>query len=152
MDGCIQDLKLTRRDIHTRVVRTEVGRKDPKRVLGTKPPEINEDKVDLTRGERKTLAQMRSGFCSAPKYFQNRVGLSASLLCLCCRQAEHTAQPMFQCTELPALKIPLNIWEDPKRAVEYLLTWPCFESRLLSESLRGHHLSHHYPRRREEKL
>ena len=108
-DGCIPDIKLARKDVHIRAVRTAITRRDPNEVLGTTPPKINEDEVALTKCERTTPAQIRPDFCSVLKDFQNRIGLSASPLSPCCRQAEYTAQHIFQCPEHPTTTAPLNM-------------------------------------------
>ena len=90
-DGCIRDVKLGRKEIPTGAVRMAIGKKRTNRVLGTTPPEINIEEVDLKSGERTTLAQISPGFCSTLKDFQNRIELSLSPLCPLCRQAEHIA-------------------------------------------------------------
>ena len=43
-------------------VEAEIGRREPNRNLDTKPLDLNEDKMQLSRGERTALAQLRSGF------------------------------------------------------------------------------------------
>ena len=104
-----------------------------RRVLITTPPEIQDEEVEMTRGERTALEQLRSGFSSDLESFKNRIGISGSPLCHCCRLSEHTTEHIFDCPEHPTHLTPLDMWLNPRRVVEHLRTWPCFDSRLLRE-------------------
>ena len=133
VDGHVRDIKETRKEIHTRAVEAAIRSREPNRVLRTTPPEIQEEEVEMTRGERTALAQLRSGFSSDLESFKNRIGVSDSPLCPCCRLSEHTTEHIFDCPEHPTHLTPLDMWLNPRRVVEHLRTWPCFDSRLLRE-------------------
>ena len=104
-----------------------------RRVLRTTPPEIQEEEVEMTRGERTALTQLQSGFSSHLESFKNRFGNSDSPLCPCCRLSEHTTEHIFVCPEHPMDLTPLDMWLNPRRIVEHLRFWHCFDSRLLRE-------------------
>ena len=92
-DGHAQDIKETRKEIHTRAVETAISRA-PNRVLRTTPPEIQEEAVEMTR-ERTALTQLRSCFSSDRESFKNRIGISDFPLCPSCRLSEHTTEHIF---------------------------------------------------------
>ena len=95
--------------------------------LAHPPPPINPEEEDLDRKTRRTLSQLRSGFCSSLEDYRQRVGLSTSNICPCCRQEEHTVQHVFECSEYPTDLSPLDLWTRPSTAAEFLRTLPFFD-------------------------
>ena len=101
IDGCVRGIKGVRNEVHTIAVEAAISRREPNRVLGTIPHDIGEEETDMNRGERTALAQLRSGFSANLENFQNRIGVSDSPLCPCCRQADHTVEHIFEYREHP---------------------------------------------------
>ena len=132
-DGCVLDIKEARKVIHTRAVEAAVRGREPNRVLGTAPPDLDEEERELSRGERTALAQLRSGFSADLNTFRSAIGASDTTLCPCCRQEEHTTQHIFQCPEHPTALTPLDMWLHPRSVAEHLQAWPCFAARIQRE-------------------
>ena len=65
VDGCVTDVKVARRTLHTRAVREAIGSRRPDVVLSAAAPDIDYSEADLPKVARTTLAQLRSGYCSA---------------------------------------------------------------------------------------
>ena len=126
-NGFVEDIKEVRNTIHTRAVRAAIGSRRPNGVLSRPAPEVDVEEVRLSRGARTTLAQLRSGYCSALNTFKNRINLIPSSLCPCCRQEEHTTQHLFECPEKPTDLTPMDLWRRPEEAVNFLSTWECFD-------------------------
>ena len=81
VDGCILDIKATRKVIHTRAVEEAIEARKPNRVLGAPAPDVSDfDERDMSRRERTTLAQLRTGFCSALNGYLHDIGASDSPL------------------------------------------------------------------------
>merc|ERR1719376_1136123 len=127
VDGCVEDIKEARKEIHTKAVREALTSRGSNGVLGSAAPDVDAEEVGLPRGTRTTLAQLRSGYCSALSTFRHRIGLSPAPTCPCCRQANHTTQHIFSCPEHPTELSPLDLWRRPRETVAFLQTWPCFE-------------------------
>ena len=122
VDGCITDIKVARKTIHTRAVREAIGSRRLNSVLSTAAPDVDEEEADLPRIARTTLAQLRSGYCSSLNSFRHRIDLSPSPVCPCCRQADHTTNHLFNCPEHPTNLTPLDLWQRPGEAVDFLTT------------------------------
>ena len=89
-DGCVRDIRVARSEIHTGAVRAAVDGRNPNRVLGAVAPDVNIEELEMGRGARTVLAQMRSGHCSALGDFRNAIDASTSPLCTSCGRADHT--------------------------------------------------------------
>ena len=96
-DGAIADAAAASKDIHTTSVRRSMEARGINRVLGIPAPAVNEEEEQLPRKTRRTLAQLRSGFCSSLNGYKHRVGQSDTQICPCCGQEEHTVQHVFEC-------------------------------------------------------
>ena len=66
-DGTVVDANAARREIHSAAVVRSIESKAPNRVLGTPAPAIDPEEEQLRRKTRRTLSQLRSGFCSSLK-------------------------------------------------------------------------------------
>ena len=126
-DGTVVDAASTRKAVHTAAVRSSIEARGTNRVLGTPAPPINEEEEQLPRKTRRTLAQLRSGFCLSLNDYKHRIGQSDSSICPCCRQEEHTVQHIFECPEHPTPLRPVDLWQNPIDAAEFLRTLPFFE-------------------------
>ena len=127
VDGRITDIKEARKVIHTRAVREAIGSRNTNGVLLMAAPDVDEAETDLPRAARTTLAQLRSGYCSSLNTFKHRIDPSQPPVCPCCRQADHTTGHLFDCPEHPTELSPLDLWQRPGEAVEFLRTWPCLD-------------------------
>jgi len=113
--------------IHTKAVREALASSGSNGVLGSAAPDVDAEEVEPPKGTRTTLAQLRSGYCSALSTFKHRIGISPAPTCPCCRQADYTTQHLFSCTEHSTELSPLDLWRRPRETVAFLQTWPCFE-------------------------
>ena len=62
-DGTVVDAISARKEIHTTAVRDSIEARGINRVLGMPAPAVDKDEEKLLRKTRRTLAQLRSGFC-----------------------------------------------------------------------------------------
>ena len=85
-DGAIADAK----EIHTTSVRRSIEARGANRVIGIPAPAISKEEEQLPRKTKRTLVQLRSGFCSPLNDYKHRVRQSNTQICPCCRQEEHT--------------------------------------------------------------
>ena len=127
VDGNVHDIKTTRKVLHTRAVQAAIRSRRLNGVLSGAAPEVDQSETELPRIARTTLAQLRSGYCSALETFRHRINLAPSAVCPCCRQTDHTTQHLFSCPEHPTTLTPLDLWQRPAEAVEFLSSWPCFD-------------------------
>ena len=72
------DKKATLLAIHTSSVNQAVNRQEVNVVLDDRPPLINNSEKDLTRKERTTLAQLRSGHCRLLGSYKSRINKDAT--------------------------------------------------------------------------
>jgi len=124
VDGCVDDVKEARKEIHTKVVCEALASRGTNGVLGSAAPDVDAEEVGLPRGTRTTLAQLRSGYCSALSTFRHRIGLSPAPTCPCCRQADHTTQHLFSCPEHPTELSPLDLWRRSRGTAAFLQIYP----------------------------
>ena len=127
VDGCITGIKEARKTIHTRALRAAISSRRPNGVLSAEAPEVDQEETTLPRQTRTTLAQLRSGYCSSLNTHKFRINTSPTPACPCFRQADHTTQHLFDCLEHPTGLTPLDLWQQPGEAVEFLKTWPCLD-------------------------
>ena len=96
-------------------MREAIGSRRPDVVLSAAAPDIDYSEADLPKVARTTLAQLQSGYCSALNDFRHRIDLSPSPACPCCRQADHTTDHLFNCSEHPTDLTPwtcgINPWK-----------------------------------------
>ena len=100
--------------IHTEAVNKAV--KDPKKniVLDDLPHPINHSEKDLTRKERATLAQLRSGYCKLLGSYKSRLMKDASLnVCADCVKTPHDVKHLFACLANPMTLISSDLWSKP---------------------------------------
>ena len=88
--------------------------KDQKKniVLDGLPHPINDSEKDLTRKERATLAQLRSGYCKLLVSYKNRIKKDAGLdVCADC------SKHLFACPAHPTTLIPSDLWSKPVESI-----------------------------------
>ena len=98
------------------------------RILGGTRPYISPSESSLSRAERSTLAQLRSGQCHLLQDYQLRIGKSTSAVCPECRYRRHTVNHLFTCDARPTNLSTRDLWVNPITTVEFLRTLPSFSS------------------------
>ena len=73
------DRKTTLQALHTDAVDKAVKSHERNLVLDGRPPPISRSERDLTRKERSTLAQLRSGYCRLLGSYKSRIKKDARL-------------------------------------------------------------------------
>ena len=114
------------KNTHTQAVEQAIAAFPPNRVLGTEPPPIHPEEQTLSRPHRSTLAQLRSGFCSALRSYQYRIGSYPSPNCPDCNAPDHSVSHVFSCPAFPTLLSPSDLWENPAAVIHFLSTTPSF--------------------------
>jgi hypothetical protein len=108
-------------DIHTQCVNDYIETTSKNKVIGRRPPDINDEEKLLPRETRSTLAQLRSGYSSMLNDFQSRISNNkAKNKCPNCRGTPHTTKHLFNC---PAAKTTLNVmdlWNNPIQTSKFL--------------------------------
>ena len=110
--------KATLQTIHTDAVNK--GVKDQKKniVLNGLPQPINDSEKYLTRKERATLAQLRSGYCKLLGSYKSRIKKDASLgICADCGKMPHDVKHLFACQAHPTTLIPSDLWSKPVKSI-----------------------------------
>ena len=103
-----KDRKATPQAIHTMAVNLAVTSLRRNVVLDDRPPLINISEKELTRRERTTLAQLRSGHCILLGYYKSRISTDASLnVCADCGKTPHNVKHLFNCPAHPTTMPPL---------------------------------------------
>ena len=90
-------------------------------VLDGRPPPISSSERDLTRKERSTLAQLRSGYRRLLGSYKSRIKKDASLnVCADCGTTLHDVKDIFVCPAHPTTMIPSDLWSRPTDPVREL--------------------------------
>ena len=116
--------------MHTAAVSSAIDAISHSRVLDGPRPDISPSELSLSRADRSTLAQLRTGECHLLMDYQSKVGRSTSALCPGCRFRRHTVTYLFSCYARPSDLSPRDLWENPVDAVAFLKSLPSF-ARLL---------------------
>ena len=119
------------KEIHTNAVSDAISRNKFNRVLGHDRPEIDPSESNLSRAERSTLAQLRTGECQLLNDYLTKVGRSNSALCPECRFQRHTVAHLFRCDAVETNLSLEDLWTNPVDVATFLKTLPSF-SRLAS--------------------
>ena len=115
------DRKATLQALHTAAVVKAVQCHERNVVLDGRPPPIIDSEKELTRKERPTLAQLRSGHCRLLGSYKSRIKKDASLdVCADCGTTPHVVKHLFVCPTHPTTLIPSDLWSRPTDAVREL--------------------------------
>ena len=115
------DRKSALQALHTAAVVKAVQCRVRNVVLDGRPPPINNSEKELTRKERSTLAQLRSGHCRLMGSYKSRIKKDASLdVCADCVTTPHDVKHLFVCPGHPTTLIPSDLWSRPTDAVREL--------------------------------
>ena len=120
------DYKKVRKSVHTVSVASIISRLEPNRLLDTQPPPISPSESRLSRIQRTTLAQLRSGHCRLLGDYKVLTGISNSALCPQCLFRRHTVPHIFNCDAVPTLLTLRDLWINPVKVVELLVSLPSF--------------------------
>ena len=115
------DKKATLQALHTDAVDKAVKCHERNMVLDGLPPPISSSEKELTRKERSTLAQLRSGYCRLLGSYKIRIKKHAILnVCADCGTTPHDVKHLFGFTAHPTTMIPSDLWRRPTDAVREL--------------------------------
>ena len=120
------DYKKILDDIHTEAVRKSIAKLEPNPLLNAPPPPISPSEATLTRKQRTTLAQLRSGQCQLLNDYKVLTGRSQSALCPECLFRRHTAPHIFDCDAAPTDLTIRDLWINPKTVVNHLVSLQSF--------------------------
>ena len=114
------DRKATLQALHTTAVVKAVQCHERKVVLDGGPPPISNSEKELTRKERSTVPQLRSGYCRLLVYYKSRIKKDASLdVCADCATTPHVKH-LFVCPAHTTTLKPADLWSRPTDAVREL--------------------------------
>ena len=106
--------KATLQAIHSDAVNKAVKDQKKNIVLDDLPHPINDSEKDLTRKERATLAQSRSGYCKLLGSYKSRIKKDASLdACADCGKTPHDVKHLVACPAHLTTLIPSDLWSKP---------------------------------------
>ena len=112
--------KATLQALHTDAVDKAVKCHERKMVLDGRPPHISSSDKDLTRKERSTLAQLRSGYSRLLGSYKRRIKKDESLnVCADCGTTPHDVKHLFVCPAHLTTMIPSDLWNRPTRSPRY---------------------------------
>ena len=110
--------KATLQAIHSDAVNKAVKDQKKNIVFDGLPRPINDSEKDLTRKERATPAQLRSGYSKLLDSFKSRIKKDASLdVCADCGKTPHDVKHLFACPAHPTTLIPSDLWSKPVETI-----------------------------------
>ena len=114
----VDNRKATLQAIHTDAVNKAVKDQKKNIVLDGLPHPINDSGKDLTRKERATLAQLRSGNCKLLGSYKRRIKKDTSLnVWADCGKTPHDVKHLFACPAHPTTLILSDIWSKPVKSI-----------------------------------
>jgi hypothetical protein len=117
----VVDYKRGLEAIHTATVTLAKNSAAVNRVLDRPPPEIDKSEIQLSRGTRSTLSQLRSGFSKMLNNYQNRIS-GAPDICPAagCGATPHDTKHLFSCPSHPSTLRPEDLWAHPAEVAQFL--------------------------------
>ena len=112
--------------IHTECVKESIENLGNNRLLDAPPPKISSSEKSLSRPERSTLSQLRTGQCKRLNDFQHKLGLAQNALCPECLFRRHTSSHIFNCDACPTDLTVRDLWEFPVLVIDFLKSLPSF--------------------------
>ena len=89
--------------LHTSFVNTAIDNMKDNRVFNNRPPSINDEETLLSRRQRTTLSQLRSGHCKLLNSIKKRLKQSDSSSCPDCGMNPQDVPHLFDCTVTPMI-------------------------------------------------
>ena len=114
--------------LHTEAVQQTIERLEPNPLLNERPPPISPSETTLTRRQRTTLAQLRSGQCHLLNDYQVLTGRAQSALCPECLFRRHSVPHLFECDANQSNLVTRDLWVNPVAVINFLMTLPSFSS------------------------
>ena len=112
--------------IHTSAVRDSIRSLGPNPLLGVCPPPIAASEKRLSRIQRSTLAQLRSGQCQLLNDYKVLTGRGTSAICPECLIRRHTVPHLFNCDAAPTTLSLVDLWENSVTVTRFLVNLPSF--------------------------
>ena len=110
--------KATLQEIHNDAVNQAIKDQKNNIVLDDFPHPINDSEKYLTRKERVTLAQLRSGYRKLLGSYKSRIKNDASLNVYAdCGKTPHDIKHLFACPAHPTTLIPSDLWSKPVESI-----------------------------------
>ena len=106
--------------LYTSFVNTAIENMKDTRVLNNRSPPINDEETFLSRRQRTTLSQLRSGHCKLLNSYKNRLKQSDSSSCPDCGMDPQDVPHLFDCTAHPNDLSPVNLWDKPVKTIREL--------------------------------
>ena len=122
------DYKKSLDTLHTEAVTNTIAKLSKNPILESNPPPIASSESRLSRKQRSTLAQLRSGQCHLLNDYLVLTGRKQSALCPECLIRRHTVKHIFNCDAAPTTLTIRDLWNNPVSVVDHLLTLPSFSS------------------------
>ena len=112
--------KYTLQALNTSFVNTAIDNMKANRVLNNRPPPPNDEETLLSRRQRATLSQLRSGHCKLLNSYKKRLKQTDSSSCPECGMDPHDVPHLFYCMAHPNYLLPMNLWDKPVKTIREL--------------------------------
>ena len=112
--------KASHQAVHISFVNTAIDNMTDNRVLNYRPPAINDEETYLTRRQRATLSQLRSGHCKLLDSYKKRLNQTFSSSCPVCGMDPQDVPHLFYCTAHPNALTPESLWDRPVKTIREL--------------------------------
>ena len=124
IDGAIDpsNYRTVLKQIHNQAVSNTISSLNANLLLGTIPPPISPSEKRLTRIQRTTLAQLRSGHCKLLGDYKVLTGLGTSAICHECLFRRQTVPHLFNCDAAPTQLTVRDLWVNPVTIMEHLVS------------------------------
>ena len=103
--------------VHTSFVNTAINNMTDNIVLNYRPPSISDEEIYLTRRQRDTLSQLRSGYCKLLNSYKKRLKQTYSSSYPDCGMDPQDVPHLFNCTAYPTTLTPESLWDRPVKTI-----------------------------------
>jgi hypothetical protein len=114
------------KEIHKEAFASYRAKREPNRVLGYPAPDVHPSEASLPRAHRMTLRQLRGWWCKDLRSFQKHINKTQDEDCPECGTSAHTTPHLFACPATPTTLRPIDLWERPREAASFVLSFPSF--------------------------
>ena len=106
--------------LHNSFVNTAIDNMKDNRVLNNRPPPIKDEETILSRQQRATLSQLRSGYCKRLNSYKKRLRQNHSTSCQDSGMDPQDVPHLFDCTAHPNELSAVNLWHKPVETIREL--------------------------------